>query len=363
VGFRCGIVGLPNVGKSSLFNALTNAGVDAANYPFCTIEPNVGVVAVPDPRLERLAAIVQPKKSVPTTMQFVDIAGLVAGASRGEGLGNQFLAHIRETQAIAHVVRCFDDPNVSHVADTIDPARDIETIRTELALADLATASRALERVERQARTGDKAVAAALRVLERVMEALDQGRPLGLLVFEGEARALVEGLNLLGRKPVLYVANVPEADLAGNDYSARVDAIAAAEGSQSVVICAALEAEIAALDPQARREFLIAHGIAEPGLDRLIRAGYSMLALQTFFTTGAKECRAWTIRRGATAWEAAGVVHTDFQRGFIRAEVIAYEDFVACGGEQGAREQGRWRLEGRDYPVSEGDVVRFRFNV
>lgn len=363
MGFRCGIVGLPNVGKSSLFNALTNAGIDAANYPFCTIDPNVGVVPVPDPRLARIAALVRPQTVVPTHMQFVDIAGLVAGASRGEGLGNQFLAHIREMHAIAHVVRCFEDGNVAHVGGRVDPAADMETIDLELALADLATVERARERAQRQAKTGDKAARASAEILTRIAAELDAGRPVRALALDEIERRELAPLSLLTAKPVLYVANVDEAGLEGNALARVVAERARAEGATFVLVCAALEAELAGLPEAERRELLATVGLTEPGLDRLIRAGYRLLDLVTFFTAGPKECRAWTVRRGATAPEAAGVIHSDFQRGFIRAEVIAYEDFVRYAGEAGAREAGKWRLEGKDYVVADGDVIHFRFNV
>jgi GTP-binding protein YchF len=363
MGFKCGIVGLPNVGKSSLFNALTRAGIAAENYPFCTIDPNVGVVAVPDPRLDRLAAIVRPQRVVPATMEFVDIAGLVAGASQGEGLGNQFLAHIRETQAIAHVVRCFEDDNVVHVAGRVDPISDIETIQTELALADLDTVRRGLERTARQAKGGDKEAAQLQTLLGRVQEVLDQGRPARVLELDADDRARLRELSLLTAKPTLYIANVAESELAGNAHVDRVRALAEAEGAGLVVVSAAIEAELAGLEEAERAEYLAALGQSEPGLDRVIRAGYALLGLQTFFTAGEKEARAWTIRRGSTAPQAAGVIHTDFERGFIRAEVIAYEDYVAGGGEAGAREAGKWRLEGKDYVMRDGDVVHFRFNV
>ena len=364
MGFACGIVGLPNVGKSTLFNALTQAASAAAeNYPFCTIEPNVGVVPVPDPRLTHIVDIVQPAKQVPASMSFVDIAGLVAGASRGEGLGNQFLANIRETQAIAHVVRCFEDDDVTHVAGRVDPLSDIQTINTELALADLETLSRARERTAKQAKTGDKAVLAELAVLERALAVVDAGEPVRTLDPGDEGRRVLAALHLLTAKPVLYIANVDEQGLTDNPHLAQVQELAARDGARVVAVSAAIEAELAQLDAEGRAEFLADLGLEEPGLDRIIRAGYELLGLQTYFTAGPKECRAWTVRRGATAPQAAAVIHTDFERGFIRAEVVAYDDFIAHGGEAGAREAGKWRLEGKDYVVQDGDVVHFRFNV
>jgi len=363
MGFKCGIVGMPNVGKSSLFNAMTNAGISAENYPFCTIDPNIGVVAVPDPRLQRIAAIVRPANVVPTTTEFVDIAGLVAGASTGEGLGNQFLAHIREMQAIAHVVRCFEDENVTHVAGRVNPASDIETVNIELLLADLATVDRALERVLRQSKSGDKQAVAAAGVYEKVRAGLDAGQSLRAQSLTDRELVHVDPLHLLTAKPTLYVANVGEAELAGNRHSTEVAAIAESEGAVAMVICAALESEMADLAAADKAEFLSELGLEEPGLDRLIRAGHALLDLQTFFTTGPKECRAWTLPKGMSASQAAGAIHTDFERGFIRAEVISYQDFIDCAGEQGAKERGRWRLEGRDYVVRDGDVILFRFNV
>jgi GTP-binding protein YchF len=363
MGFKCGIVGLPNVGKSSLFNALTAAAIAAENYPFCTIEPNVGIVAVPDTRLDRIADIVKPARIVPSAMEFVDIAGLVAGASKGEGLGNKFLAHIRETHAVAHVVRCFDDANVTHVAGRVDPLADIEVIDTELALADLDSVTRALERAEKQAKSGDKDSRARVESLKQIMAALDAGHALRAQTFDDATRAVARELNLLTAKPVLYVANIDEARLAGNAHSARVAAFAHAQSAECVVLCAAIEAEIASLEAADRDEFLRELGLEEPGLNRVIRAGYRLLGLHSYFTAGPKECRAWTVRQGATAPVAAGVIHTDFERGFIRAEVIAYDDFVSCGGESKAKEVGKLRVEGKDYVVKDGDVMHFRFNV
>jgi GTP-binding protein YchF len=363
MGFKCGIVGLPNVGKSTLFNSLTSAEIAAENYPFCTIDPNVGVVEVPDPRLAELAAIVQPQKIVPTTMEFVDIAGLVAGASKGEGLGNQFLAHIRETDAIAHVVRCFADDDVVHVAGRLDPLSDIETINTELSLADLESVERAIERTAKRLKAGEKEARARMAALERLQACLNEGHRARNVSLSDEERRLVSDVHLITTKPVMYVANVSERGFEDNPHLDAVRRKAASEQAQVVAVCAGIEAEIARLDKPDRLDFLSELGLQESGLDRVIRAGYALLDLLTFFTVGKREVRAWTIRAGATAAQAAGRIHTDFERGFIRAEVTTYEDFVALGGEQAAKEAGKLRLEGKNYIVREGDIMHFRFNV
>jgi GTP-binding protein YchF len=364
MSLKCGIVGLPNVGKSTLFNALTKAGIAAENYPFCTIEPNVGIVEVPDARLAKLAAIVRPERIVPAVVEFVDIAGLVAGASKGEGLGNQFLANIRETDAIAHVVRCFEDSNVVHVAGRVDPVADIETIDTELALADLATVEKQLQRYSKVAKAGgDKEAQRLVAVLEKCRVQLDQAKPVRALDLYQEEKDVLKPLCLITAKPAMYVANVKEGGFENNPLLDAVRAHAKAEGAPVVAVCAAIEAEIADMADEDKAVFLADMGMEEPGLDRVIRAGFALLGLQTYFTAGVKEVRAWTVRIGATAPQAAGVIHTDFERGFIRAEVIGYEDYIACKGEQGAKEAGKMRLEGKDYVVRDGDVVHFRFNV
>jgi len=363
MGFKCGIVGLPNVGKSTLFNSLTRAGIAAENYPFCTIDPNIGIVEVPDFRLQQLAEIVNPKKTISTIIEFVDIAGLVAGASKGEGLGNQFLGHIRETDAIAQVVRCFENPDIVHVSNKIDPLNDVEIINTELLLADMESISRQTERARKMAKSNDKEAKAKLAFMQAIQAHVEAGNSARGFELEDQQRHWMRDLHLITAKPTLYIANVSEDGFEDNPHLDVLTELASSEGTEVVAVCAAIESELAELETGEAAEFLQELGLQEPGLDRVIHAGYRLLKLQTFFTAGVQEVRAWTIRQGETAPKAAGVIHTDFEKGFIRAEVVGYDDFIAARGEQGAKDAGRWRLEGKDYAMTEGDVVHFRFNV